>query len=136
MQCIYAILRRVIFAVDERELVEGEVALAVVLEQQMLYFGNEGGLEGLFTHLGDSPWREIFRVLCNGFNETNPRTPFALWQGVDADFKDLVAGMTNMDSAKRLMAHQALAHRWFQGAASPCVWPGRTALTGGFSRAG
>lgn len=136
MQCIYAILRRVIFAVDERELVEGEVALAVVLERQISYFGDEGGLEGLFAHLGDSPWCEIFRVLCNGFNETNPRTPFALWRGVDADFKDLVTGMTNLDPAKRLTAHQHWRTGGFRVLLVHVFGLEGRALTGGFSRAG
>lgn len=56
-------LQRVIFAVDERELAEGEEALAVVVELQLSYFGNEDGLEGLLKHLEDNPWREVFKVL-------------------------------------------------------------------------
>ena len=55
MQCIYAVFKRVIFAVDEEELADGEEPLAVVLERQISYFADEDGLNGLLKHLGDSP---------------------------------------------------------------------------------
>ena len=106
-------LKRVIFAVDERELAEDEEPLSVVLERQISYFADEDGLNELLKHLGDSPWCEVFEVIRDGFNKTNPRKPFSLWKNVDADFKDLVGGLTNFDPAKRLTAHEALAHRWF-----------------------
>lgn len=114
MQCIYAVLKRVIFAVSEEELGEGEEKLAVVLERQISYFADEDGLNRLLMHLGDSPWCEIFKVTRDGFNKTNPRKPFALWKNVDAEFKDLIAGLTNFDPAKRFTAHEALTHRWFR----------------------
>lgn len=114
MQCIYAVLKRVIFAVDEDQLGEDEVPLAVVLERQISYFADQDGLEGLLKHLGDSPWCEIFKVIRDGFNATDPRKPFSLWKDVDADFKDFVCGLMNFDPAKRLTAHEALAHKWFR----------------------
>ena len=39
---------------------------------------------------------------------------FALWEGVDEDFKDLIGRMTNFDSRKRINASEALEHRWFK----------------------
>ncbi|KAL9119080.1 MAG: hypothetical protein Q9187_004366 [Circinaria calcarea] len=111
--CIYAVFQRVIFAVGDEELAEGEDRLSHVLERQISYFAEEDGLNGLLKHLGDSPWCEVFGILLDDFNETNPRTPFSLWKDVDSDFKDLISGLTNFDPAKRLTAHEALAHRWF-----------------------
>lgn len=53
------------------------------------------------------------RVVSKCFNETNRRRLFSLWKYLDADFRDLVCGMTNFDTAKRFTAKEALAHRWF-----------------------
>lgn len=114
MQCIYAVLKQVIFAVNEEDLAEGELPLSLVLERQISYFADEEGLSRLLNHLGDSPWCEVFKILRDGFNETNPREPFSLWKNVDTDFKDLIGGLTNFDPAKRLTAHEALEHRWFR----------------------
>lgn len=113
VQCIYAVLKRVIFAVGEEELAEGEEKLSVVLERQISYFADGDGLDGFLKHLGDNPWCEVFNILASGFGETNPREPFSLWKNVDPDFKHLVVGLTNFDPAKRLTAHEALAHQWF-----------------------
>lgn len=114
MQCIYAVLKRVIFAVGDEELAEGEEPLSIILERQISYFADEDGLNGLLRYLGDSPWREVLKVIRDGFNKTNPRKPFSLWKNVDADFKDLIGGLTNFDPAKRLTAHEALLHRWLR----------------------
>lgn len=114
MQCIYAVLKRVIFAVDEEELAKGEEPLSIVLERQISYFAGEDEFSGLLKHLGDSPWCEVLRVVRDGFNKTNPRKPFSLWKNVDADFKNLIGGLTNFDPAKRLTALEALAHGWFK----------------------
>ena len=113
MQRIYAVHKRVIFAIGEHELEEGLEPLAIVLERQISYFADENGLDMLFNHLGDTPWCQVLKILKSGFNKTNPRRPFSLWKNVDADFKDLIGGLTNFDPAKRLTAHEALAHRWF-----------------------
>lgn len=64
-------------------------------------------------YLGDSPWCEVLKVLRDGFNKNNPRKPFCLWKDIDADFKDLIGGLTNLDPRKRLSAHKALEHKWF-----------------------
>lgn len=47
MQCIYAVTKRVIFAVADEELEEGEDKLAIVLERQLSYFSNIESLGGL-----------------------------------------------------------------------------------------
>ena len=78
MQCIYAVLKRVIFAVGEEELAEGEDPLSVALERQISYFADEDGLSRLLKHLGDSPWCEVLEVVRDSFNKTNPRKPFSL----------------------------------------------------------
>ncbi|KAL1640939.1 hypothetical protein SLS58_006555 [Diplodia intermedia] len=111
--CIYAVLQRVIFAVGEEELAEGEEALAVVLERQTSYFGDEDGMNGLLEYLAASPWCEVLQILRQGFSKDNPRMPFSLWKGVDSDFKNLIGGLTNLDPRKRLSAHEALSHKWF-----------------------
>ncbi|KAK2759986.1 hypothetical protein FQN54_002722 [Arachnomyces sp. PD_36] len=117
--CIYAMTKRVIFAVAPEELGEGEQPLALVIERQISYFADQDSFEAFMRHIGEaSPWCEIFKVLRDGFNAENPRRPFSLWEGKgveDADFKDLVGALTHFDPAKRLTAHQALAHKWFDG---------------------
>jgi hypothetical protein len=109
--------QRVIFAVDDAELAEGEDKLAIVLERQISYFADELGFMAFLDYIGsESPWHEIFLVIKSGFGKNQPRRPFVLWEGarLDDDMKDLIAGLTNFDPAKRLTAQQALTHRWFK----------------------
>ncbi|KAL9087402.1 MAG: hypothetical protein Q9165_006699 [Trypethelium subeluteriae] len=113
--CIYAVHKRVIFAIGEEELDEGVEPLAVVIERQMSYFADEDELSRFIQYLGDNPWIPVFEVTRDGFNKDNPRKPFALWQGVDEDFKNLICAMTNFDPGKRITAREALAHTWFEG---------------------
>lgn len=112
-------LKRVIFAVGQEELGEGEQPLAIIIERQISYFADQDGFDAFVRHIDEnSPWCQIFGVLRDSFNGENPRRPFSLWKGEgveDEDFKDLVGGLTNFDPAKRLTARQALAHRWFDG---------------------
>lgn len=49
IQCIYALIERVIFAIDEEELKEGEDKLAVVLGRQLSYFADLESLGGLLS---------------------------------------------------------------------------------------
>ncbi|PGH05790.1 serine/threonine protein kinase [Blastomyces parvus] len=113
--CIYAMHKRVIFAIGEEELDEGVDPLAIVIERQISYFADEDGLNGFLKYLGDNPWVRVFEVTRDGFNKDNPRRPFFLWKGVDDDFKSLIRAMTNFDPEKRITAHEALAHKWFEG---------------------
>ena len=112
-QCIYAVLKRLIFDVKEDEMEEGVGVMSVVLERQISYFADDEGFDALMKHLGDNPLCEAFRILRGGLDDTNPPKPFSRWKNVEADFKDLIGGLTNFDPTKRLKAHEALAHRWF-----------------------
>ncbi|KMP04291.1 hypothetical protein CIRG_03982 [Coccidioides immitis RMSCC 2394] len=120
-QCFYrlgsAFMRlhkRVIFAVGEDELDEGVDRLSIVIERQISYFADEGGMSGFLKHLGDNPWVRVFEVIRDGFDKDHPRRPPSLWKGVDKEFKSLVCAMTNFDPKKRITAHEALAHKWFE----------------------
>ncbi|KAK2733738.1 hypothetical protein FQN57_001965 [Myotisia sp. PD_48] len=113
--CIYAVHKRVIFAVGDEELDEGVDRLAIVLERQISYFAEEDSLKEFLKYLGDNPWVPIFGVIRDGFNKETPRQPFSLWQGVDEDLKSLVCAMTNFDPKKRITAREALGHSWFKG---------------------
>ncbi|KAI1502568.1 kinase-like domain-containing protein [Biscogniauxia marginata] len=112
--CLYAVHKRVIFAVGEDELGEGEDVLSHVLERQISYFADEEVLAVFLRYLGDNPWVQVFSVIRDNFNGENPRKPVS--QDVDADLRHLVAGLTDFDPAKRLTAHEALDHHWFDGA--------------------
>lgn len=118
LQCIYAMLKDVIFAVEESELEDGKVEiLSIVLERHLSYFADPESFEGFLRYLDeDNPWQEIFEVVMGGFGENHPRKPFGRWQGpkLDEDFKNLVVGLTNFDPQKRLTAQQALGHKWFE----------------------
>ncbi|KAK5124300.1 hypothetical protein LTR85_002003 [Meristemomyces frigidus] len=111
--CIYAVLGKIIFAVEPEELDADLEPSAIILERQVSYFADDAGFDGLLKHLGDSPWCEILRVIRNSFTAEDPRRPFALWKRVDPTFKDFVGGLMNLDPAKRMTAEEALAHEWF-----------------------
>ncbi|PYI06709.1 kinase-like protein [Aspergillus sclerotiicarbonarius CBS 121057] len=113
--CICVLYKHVILAVREEELDEGIHRLAIVIERQISYFADEEGFNGFLNYLGDNPWVPIFKVTRNGFNQENPRKPFALWKGIDQDFRSLICAMTNFDPKRRITAHEALAHKWFEG---------------------
>ncbi|PYI08835.1 kinase-like protein [Aspergillus sclerotiicarbonarius CBS 121057] len=114
--CICAVHKRVIFAVGDEELEEGVDPLAIVIERQISYFADEEGIDAFLKHLGDdNPWVRVFEVVRDGFGKDNPRRPFALWKGVDEDFKSLICAMTKFDPGKRITAREALAHKWFEG---------------------
>lgn len=108
-------LREVIFAVaeDKLEKRDGAEILGEVLERQVSFFADEDGLNALLEHVDDSPWCHVFQGLRAAFNGKILRRPFSQWENVDPDFKDLIGGLTNFNPAKRLTAHEALAHRWF-----------------------
>ncbi|KAF3492029.1 uncharacterized protein GIQ15_01546 [Arthroderma uncinatum] len=114
--CICAVLKHVILAVDAKTLPEGVEVQAIVLQRQLSYFSNSDSTTAFLKHICDeSPWRKVIDVLWNGFDETTPREPFALWKDVDPVFKDLIAGLTDLDPKKRLTAQGALDHPWFKG---------------------
>ena len=85
-----------------------------VLRRQISYFADEDGFMGLLEHIGED--NSLFEPLIDlgvDFDEERPRKPFTTWQYVDADLRDLVVKMTNLDPARRITARDALAHSWF-----------------------
>ncbi|KAF3482937.1 uncharacterized protein GIQ15_02261 [Arthroderma uncinatum] len=107
-------MERVIFAIDEKSLPEGVDVQAIVLRRKLSYFGNDDSVTALLQHMGkESLWCKVIEVLWHGFDETTSREPFSLWKGVDPAFKDLNAGLTDIDP-KRLTANAALQHPWFK----------------------
>ena len=114
-------MKMVIFAVDEEELPEGIEKLTIVIERQMSYFATSESLDGLLDYLGDNHWAQTFYVTAEGFTRENPRKPFALWEVVDAEFRDLVGKMTDFDSVKRVTASEASKHSWFADAESAAL---------------
>lgn len=88
--------------------------LEVVLKRQVSYFADLDGLCGFIHSLGDSPWVELFEFIRDAFTEDDPRTPFYMWGDVDKDFRNLICAMTNFDPDRRITAHEALAHHWFE----------------------
>lgn len=75
------------------------------------------GITGLLKHIADDDIScQALRMLWDERCEEHiPYKPFNEWpDGVDSAFKDLVQQLTNLDPSKRLTAHQALEHPWFQ----------------------
>lgn len=124
LQCIYALLERVIFGPDEdlkKHQAQGVFPTIIRLQRQVSYFGDEEGIKGIIKHVGDNELdRKIFQMLWEDRNEENiPYIPFSDWPEVgDGDFKSLIKGMMNMDPKGRLTAHQALEHPWFSNPSS------------------
>jgi serine/threonine protein kinase len=114
LQCINAITKRVILAVDDEELPEGIELLDAVFERQLSYFADLEGVEWLTRYLGDSPWAQLIAMIAADFNAENSRRPFGMWQDLEPGFKDLVVRMMIVDPTRRLTATEALAHAWFE----------------------
>ncbi|KAM5436604.1 hypothetical protein McanMca71_001722 [Microsporum canis] len=106
---------RLIFSVDESELGDGEEILAHVIERQISYFADADSIQEFLELIRESPRAEVFKITRDGFNKENPRKPFALWEGVDPVFKDLICRMTHFNPRKRITARGALEHEWFKG---------------------
>ncbi|KAI1438094.1 kinase-like domain-containing protein [Xylaria sp. CBS 124048] len=110
---IFLRLRSVIFLTDTNREIDPTID---ILTRQISYFANWKDFDGFMQYLGPQhPWASDFRRIADSFNETNPRRPFALWKSdvLDADFKDLIGKMTNLDPRKRITADEALQHSWF-----------------------
>ncbi|KAF1967683.1 hypothetical protein BU23DRAFT_592508 [Bimuria novae-zelandiae CBS 107.79] len=98
--CIYAITKRVVLAADDEEIPEDIELLDIVLERQLSYFSDLEGIDA-----------QLIAMVAADLNADNPRRPFALWQDIDPDFKDLAVQMMNVDPTRRLTANEALAHK-------------------------
>jgi serine/threonine protein kinase len=105
----------VIFADSNPESTEDD-RVGTVIFQQMSYFADEDGIDGLLQYLGeDNPMREAFEAIEDVCHDVD-KEPFARWQlsGLDDDFKDLAMRLTKLDPRKRITAQEALSHRWFR----------------------
>lgn len=115
---IYVMLNDMIFRVSDEEL-GGKDAWRHILRRHISYFGDEDGFRGLLKHIGeDNAFFDRLVALAGDFDAERPRKPFALWHYVDAELRDLVTKMTNLDPAKRITAREALEHPWFREASS------------------
>lgn len=105
-------------AVDCPSLPKQVAALSIVVGRQLSYCADPSSHEAFMQYLdNDNPWRKVFDAQKAAFNKTNARLPSGLWQGegLDEEFKDLIAGMINFDPEERLTAQQASEHTWFKG---------------------
>lgn len=98
---------------NEEEIPDGIKLLDIIFERQLSYFSDLEGVNGLIQYLGDSLWAQLIAMIAADSNAANPRRPFALWQDIDPDSKDLVVQMMNVNPTQRLTADEALAHKWF-----------------------
>ncbi|RAK96387.1 putative calcium/calmodulin dependent protein kinase [Aspergillus ibericus CBS 121593] len=118
--CIYAILGRVIFGPDDdfhKHEAQGALPAMIRLQRQVSYFGDTQGVIGLLKHISDDVFScRLLQILWEDrFGEDIPYKPFSQWaNAVDPDFRDVVQRLTYLDPNKRLTAHEALQHVWFQ----------------------
>lgn len=115
---IYVMLNDMIFRVSDEEL-GGDGAWWHILRRHISYFGDEDGFKGLLRHVGEEDvFFDRLIALAGDFDAERPRKPFAMWHYVDAELRDLVVKMTNLDPARRITAREALEHPWFRHADS------------------
>lgn len=110
---IYMMLKTMVFWTSDATTspTGNEEAWRHILGRHISYFADEDGFQGLLKHIGeDNPFYERLVILAV---EVKPREPFALWEYVDAEFRDLIVKMTSLDPARRITARQALQHPWF-----------------------
>lgn len=110
-------LKNLVFDIKKEEIEDGAILEVAVLERQISYLADENGVNALLRHLGDSDSAscQAIRILGDSFDDSYPREPFSQWGDTHADFKDLNGALMNFDPAKRLTAHEALAHAWSAG---------------------
>jgi len=107
-------LDEMVFRVSDSQL-RAEDSWRYVLERHVSYFADEQGLNGFLGHIGeDNPFHGRLISIAGNFTPDNPRQPFESWSYVEADLRDLVCKMTNLDPTKRITARQALEHCWFK----------------------
>ncbi|KAL2176137.1 kinase-like domain-containing protein [Thermothelomyces heterothallicus CBS 202.75] len=116
IMAIYVMSNEMVFRVSDEEL-KSDMAWWHILRRHISYFADEAGFQGLLGHIGeDNPFFERLIALTGDFNADKPRQPFALWHGVEPDFRDLVGKMANLDPNRRITAREALEHPWFKKA--------------------
>lgn len=116
--CIYIMLNSMVLRATDEEL-RSDDAWRYVLRRQISFLGDEAGFDGLLSHIGqDNPFFERLIARASNFTPDRPRRPFASFDPVDPEFRDLVVRMTNLDPAKRITAREFLEHPWFSLTAS------------------
>lgn len=115
---IYVMLNDMVFRVSD-EGPGADDAWWHILRRHISYFGDEDGFKGLLQHVGEeNVFFDRLIALAGEFDAERPRKPFAMWHYVDAELRDLVTKMTNLDPARRISAREALEHPWFRDADS------------------
>ncbi|EAW20286.1 uncharacterized protein NFIA_099200 [Aspergillus fischeri NRRL 181] len=110
---IYVMVNEMVFRVNDDELNSAD-SWRHILRRHISYFADEDGLNGFLEHIGEeNPFYDRLIDLANTFGPENPRQPFERWGYVEADLRDLVGKMANLDPTKRITATEALQHRWF-----------------------
>ena len=84
----------------------------VATRRQVAHFGDNGGLDGFIDYLPEYVGRERVRAWLE--TPALPPSPFSERKGADPVFKNLIAGLMNLDPRKRLTAQEALEHEWFR----------------------
>ncbi|KAM7185878.1 serine/threonine protein kinase [Rhypophila sp. PSN 637] len=111
---IYVILNDMVLRVNDEEL-RGDDAWRHILQRHISYFGHEDDFKGLLQHVGeDNVFFDRLITLAGDFDAERPRKPFAMWEYVDSELRDLVIQMTNLDPGRRITARKALEHPWFR----------------------
>lgn len=84
-----------------------------MLREHISRFGERDSVLGLAEHLGaaGNPFGKCIAKLLGTFNNANPRHPVRVVESVDADLRDLVGRMTDMNPAGRISAREALVVR-------------------------
>lgn len=87
LQCIYALLGRVILGPDadlQKHVAQGALPYLIRLQRQVSYFGDQEGVEGLLKHIGDDGVNcQDLRMLWEYRHEDNiPYKPFSDWADV------------------------------------------------------
>ncbi|GKZ41721.1 hypothetical protein AbraIFM66951_011002 [Aspergillus brasiliensis] len=117
--CLYAVLGRVIFGVDDDfrfHESQGALPAMIRLQRQVSYFGDKEGINGLLKHIGDDDIScQVLQMLLDERAEDYILyKPFAEWEDLmEPEFKDLIGKLMNLDPAKRVTAREVLEHPWF-----------------------
>ncbi|KAF3483973.1 uncharacterized protein GIQ15_03297 [Arthroderma uncinatum] len=113
--CIFTMLRKIIFRIDEGSLSRAEKE-RIIVKRLLSHFGDGPGLVGFLHHLEDNSakWRDLVVTIADEFTPADPRYPFSIWEDVDESFRDIIVKMTSLDPARRITAKDALEHPWFK----------------------
>lgn len=116
---VYVMYSQMVFRLSSEEM-SGEDAWWHVLRRHISVFGDVDGIKGLLRHVGEeNVFFDRLIAIAGDFGPEKPREPYARWyyeDGEDAELRDLVIKMTNLDPAQRITAREALEHPWFRQA--------------------